>query len=465
MKMYSTSRAAVMSLRHLFLRAFSKFFLSSSPSLLKALQGIGHVHQPGPSLKDDVSEYRPELPVDILMDIFALLEIPDLLRAGAVCSTWHAAYTSLLSHGCYHRPQTPCLLYTSESDADNVACLYNLAEDRVYRLTLPELAIRSRYLIGSSNGWLVTADERSELHMVNPITGEQIALPPVTTIEQVKPILDDAGEIKEYELSHFSGEEVYRDPTILALNELRDDLYSKAFVFPDEASSGSYIVVLIHQPYELSFARTRDSKWTLLAARDSYEDCMYVDGVLYAVTGACRIDAFDLTGPTNLRKVIMEETKNFIYEHIYITKTSSGDLLLVWREQDVKGEGDVGEDAPEPDLSEIKMETRKITLYKVGMEAKQLVEINRLHDHVLFLGYSQTYCLGAEEYPSLKANHAYLTDSERHIAFWKRNCRDICVFNLESNSAEEIVLPQCWCSWPAPIWITPNLTMSSRLRE
>ena len=438
-----------MSLRHLFLRAFSKFFLSSSPSLLKA----------------DVSESRPELPVDILMDIFALLEIPDLLRAGAVCSTWHAAYSSLLSHGCYHRPQTPCLLYTSESDADNVACLYNLAEDRVYRLTLPELAIRSRYLIGSSNGWLVTADERSELHMVNPITGEQIALPPVTTIEQVKPILDDAGEIKEYELSHFSGEEVFRDPTILALNELRDDLYFKAFVFPDEASSGSYIVVLIHQPYELSFARTGDSKWTLLAARDSYEDCMYVEGVLYAVTGACRIDAFDLTGPTNLRKVIMEETKNFILEHIYITKTSSGDLLLVWREQDVKGEGDVGEDAPEPDLSEIKMETRKITLYKVDMEAKQLVEINRLHDHVLFLGYSQTYCLGAEEYPSLKANHAYLTDSERHIAFWKRNCRDICVFNLESNSAEEIVLPQCWCSWPAPIWITPNLTMSSRLRE
>ncbi|KAG2558336.1 hypothetical protein PVAP13_8NG121800, partial [Panicum virgatum] len=335
----------------------------------------------------------------------------------SVCSAWHAAW-SLRSHGCYQRPQTPCLLYTSESDADNVACLYNLTEDRVYRLTLPEPAIRSRYLIGSSNGWLVTADERSELHMVNPITGEQIALPPVTTIEQVKPILDDGGEIKEYDLSHFSGEEVYLDPSIHA---------------------------------EATFARARDSKWTRLPATAAYEDCIYVDGILYAVTGTCRIDAFDLTGPTNLRKVIMEKAKNYIYEHIYITKTSSGDLLLVWREQDVKVEGDVGEDAPERDISEIKMETRKITLYKVDMEAKELVEINRLHDHVLFLGYSQTYCLGAEEYPSLKANHVYLTDSERYIAFWKRNCRDICVFNLESNSVEEIVPPQFWCSWPAPI--------------
>ncbi|RLM68935.1 uncharacterized protein C2845_PM17G11860 [Panicum miliaceum] len=240
--------AAMMNLRHLFLRAFSKFFLSSSPSLLmKAVQRIEHVHPPGPSLKE-VSE-SPELPVDILMDIFELLEIPDTLRAGSACSSWNAAYTSLRSLGLYRRPQTPCLLYTSESDADNVACLYNLAEDRVYRLMIPEPAIHSRYLIGSSNGWLVTADERSELHMVNPITGEQIALPPVATIEQVKPILDDSGAIQEYELSHFCGEEVFLDPTTHALHELRDDLYLKAFVFSDGASSGGYIAVLIHEPY------------------------------------------------------------------------------------------------------------------------------------------------------------------------------------------------------------------------
>ncbi|KAG2558330.1 hypothetical protein PVAP13_8NG134500 [Panicum virgatum] len=344
------------------------------------------------------------------MDIFTLLEIPDLLRASSVCSSWNVAYTSLRSSGLYRQPQTPFLLYTTESDADNVACLYNLAEDRVYRLTLPEPAIRSWYLIGSSNGWLVTADERSELHMVNPITGERIALPPVTTIEQVKPILDDAGVIQEYELSHFSGEEVFRDPTIDALHEL-----------PTAA----------------------------------YEDCIYVDGVLYAVTAASGIDAFDLTGPTNLRKVIMEGTKNYIYEHIYITQTPSGELLVVWREQDAIVESD---DVP----ADIRKETRRITLYKVDMEAKELVEVDSLHDHALFLGYSQSYCVSAEEYPPLKANHVYLTDNERFIAFWKNiNCRDICVFNLESNTIEEVVPPQCWCSWPAPIWITPNLTKIS----
>ena len=186
-----------------------------------------------------------------------------------------------------------------------------------------------------------------------------------------------------------------------------------------------------------------------------------MDGILYAVTGTCRIDAFDLTGPTNLRKVIMEETENFIYEHVYITQTPSGELLLVWRDQNLKVKGDVGEDAPERDVSEFMEETKEIAVYKVDMEAKELVEINSLHDHVLFPGYSQSYCLGVEEYPSWKPGHVYLTDDEKYIAFSKSDRRDICVFNLESNSVEEIVPPWCWCSWPAPIWITPNLSKIS----
>ncbi|CAO2146917.1 unnamed protein product [Urochloa humidicola] len=152
----------------LFLRAFPKI-LPFSPSLPKALQRVELVHRPVMEAAI-VGTESAELPVDILMDIFALLEIPDLLRAGSVCSSWHAAYTNLRNTGSYQRHQTPCMLYTSESDADNVACLYNLAEERVYRVTLQEPPIRSRYLIGSSNGWLVTADERSELHIVNPIT-------------------------------------------------------------------------------------------------------------------------------------------------------------------------------------------------------------------------------------------------------------------------------------------------------
>lgn len=45
-------------------------------------------------------------------------------------------------------------------------------------------------LAGSSHGWVITVDERSEMHLVNIITREQTALPSVITFEQVAPICE-----------------------------------------------------------------------------------------------------------------------------------------------------------------------------------------------------------------------------------------------------------------------------------
>jgi len=158
---------------------------------------------------------RPKL--DVLEVILGKLEIPDLVRAGFVCCSWCNAYTSLRDLGRYKQSQTPCLFYTSKSTGDNVACLYSLVEKRVYKLTLPEPPIRSWILIGSSNGWLITADEGSELLLVDPFTSEQIALPLVVTIEHVKPIFDDSGTIHKFELSYYTGEKVYAAPEIYIL--------------------------------------------------------------------------------------------------------------------------------------------------------------------------------------------------------------------------------------------------------
>ncbi|CAN6381557.1 unnamed protein product [Urochloa humidicola] len=429
-----------------------------SPSLLKTLRADGDVHSP--VMEETAIVGIESLPVDILMDIFALLEIPDLVRAGCVCSSWHSAFTILRSSEIYRRPQTPCLLYTSESDGDNVACLYSLAEKRVYKLALPDTPIRRMHLIGSHNGCLVIADEMSELHIINPITGELVALPSVTTIEQVKPIFDHAGALQEYELSQYFGEEEIADPSFYAPDSLRDHLYAKAFVFPDPATE-SYIVALIHNPVnQLSFTRVGDSEWTWLPPSGDYEDCIYIDGVLYALRGTGAIDAFDLTGPNVSRKVFMDDMKHYVYERLYIVQTPSGDVLQVLREQDVAATDSQGKDDV-VDILEMRTETRKITVYKVDMAAKEFVRINSLNEHALFLGHNQSLCLAAEEFPHLKANHAYLTDNDGCIASFRSNCRNIGIFSLGNGSTEEIVPPQLWCSWPAAIWITPNLRKMS----
>ncbi|XP_047087215.1 probable F-box protein At4g22165 [Lolium rigidum] len=428
----------------LLLRVLPKL-LGLPPSLMKKSLERKHIHPA--HLEIEVGKL-PELPQDVLMDIFALLEIPDLMRASSICSSWRSIHTSLCSLGLYKRPQTPCLFYTSESAGESVGFLYSLAEKRSYKLTLPEPPIRTRYLIGSSNGWLVTADERSEMHLLNPITCEQIALPSVITIEHVTPIFNEAGALCMYRYSPDTVENCSDEPRSLALATLRNQLHLKAFVFYD-AFAGGHIVALIHNPYgQLSFARLGDNKWTWLPPHSGFQDCIYKDGLLYAVTWQGKIHAFDLRGPMVTTELIIDIVE--YYWDMYIVQAPCGDLLQIWRTR--KG----SEDAGPPSYV---TNTTDIQIYKVDTRAKKLVGINSLDDQVLLLGHNQTLCLSAQEYLQLKANRVYFTDDEEtYLSGWKDNRRDIGIFDLANSTCEELVSPQLWSNWPTPIWITPSLT-------
>jgi len=66
-------------------------------------------------------------------------------------------------------------------------------------------------------------------------------------------------------------------------------------------------VVLIHSPYgQLSFARSGDEKWTWLPQHTHIQDCIYKDGLLYAVTVLGEIVAFNLSGKMVTTDIIMD---------------------------------------------------------------------------------------------------------------------------------------------------------------
>jgi hypothetical protein len=442
------------SLCSLIFRVLPKLF-GGTPSSPKTFQQDEHVNSPpmGTALRT-----TPELPRDILMAIFAALEIPDLMRAASVCTSWRSAYSELRSLAKYKLSQTPCLFYTSESAGENVAFLYSLVEKRAYKLDLPEPPIRSRFLIGSSHGWLVTVDDRSEMHLLNPITSEQVALPSMITMEHLKPIFSKSGAVDKYELSRHTATNVWRRPSIYALSELRNHFHYKAFVFP-ETRKGSYIVVLIHEPdHQLSFARVGDDKWTWLPPHTEYEDCSYKDGLLYATTAVREIHVFDLSASVISVKVIMEMVQYVKCENMYIAQAPWGDLLNVWRYAQYYQDSD-----PETMTKQVV----EIKLYRVDTMSKKIVETKCLHDHVLFLGHNQSLCLSAKEYPTLKANHAYFTDNyELYLKGFRNNRRDIGVFDLQNNRSEDLVSPQLWSNWPCPVWITPSLAkMDLKLKK
>uniref|UniRef100_A0A0A9E327 KIB1-4 beta-propeller domain-containing protein n=1 Tax=Arundo donax TaxID=35708 RepID=A0A0A9E327_ARUDO len=141
-------------------------------------------------------------------------------------------------------------------------------------------------------------------------------------------------------------------------------------------------------------------------------------------------------------------------DNSYLIQAPWGELLHILRSETEDSNYD-----PKADPMTVVRHTGKIEIYKIDIEAHTVVEVDCLRDHALFLGHNQTLCLRAEEHPPLKANHAYFTDdSELWLMGYKNNRRDIGVFNLDNNNREELVSPQLWSNWPAPIWITPNLT-------
>jgi hypothetical protein len=400
-----------------------------------------------------------KLPEDVLPTILAALEVPDLLRAGCVCSSWRRACDSLRHErelGARIRPQTPCLLYTNASSGDSAAGLYSLAEEKPYTLALPDPPIRSCYLIGSAYGWIVTVDRRSELHLLNPITGDQIDLPSATTIEQVRPLRDCHGAVRLYEYSWSTATLTEGStPSVFRLHKLRDYVFQKAFLSSDP-STGAYTVVLIHNPYwQLSFARAGDDHWTWLPDGVMYADCVFKDdGLLYAMRVDGGIHAYDPSDPALKPRVVMDGFK-VGPGGIYIVQAPCGDLLQIHRdleypdEEDKEVPGDepdldppdddeyfsepdratseddaepawwsVSEDGAEPELDSMPLHEKVVfKVYRVDLTAKKFVEVSSLGDNVLFLGLNQSLCLCAKEYPELKGNHIYFTDDGECMAF------------------------------------------------
>ncbi|KAJ1299048.1 hypothetical protein BS78_01G502000 [Paspalum vaginatum] len=303
------------------------------------------------------------------------------------------------------------------------------------------------------------------MHLVNPVTGEQIALPSVITIEQVTPLFDDSGVICKYQYSPHTAESVIGPTLALDLGMLRNYLQHKALLFYD-TSAGSYIVVLIHGPWgQLSFARLGDKKWTWLPPHIDFEDCIYKDGLLYAVTTFGEIIAFDLSRTVPTSKIIMGRTyKRSAGERVYIAQAPWGDLLQVRRPLVLIREreriDEHGHSACAGRATTWKKNVR-MEIYKVCTATKKLVEINSLADHVLFLGHNQSQCSRAEEYPQLKPNHIYFTDDST-LVYYKPKVGFrlvIGVLNFENKSVEEIIWPRPWSNCMAPLLIIPNLGM------
>jgi hypothetical protein len=124
---------------------------------------------------------------DLLAMVMRSLDIIDLFHAGAVCTSWYAAYSAVRRVRIPIKDAAPCLLYSCADDDADTATLYSPSGGVAFKVRLLAPSFRSRHVVGSAHGWVVTADEASNLQALNPLTGAQVDLPPVTGFHHVEP--------------------------------------------------------------------------------------------------------------------------------------------------------------------------------------------------------------------------------------------------------------------------------------
>ncbi|CAO2149475.1 unnamed protein product [Urochloa humidicola] len=355
------------------------------------------------------------LPVELILMVMRAVDIPDLLRAGAVCPTWRAAYSEIRHARFPITNSSPCLLYSAAADDPDTATVYNPSTGDAFKVRLPSPEFRRRHVVGSGHGWIIAADEDSNLQAVNPLTGAQVDLPPATTLHNVEPSSDG------YNLS--GGE----DHIQVSRRQLRIQYYYRAYLSCSPSAGAACTVLLVHRPEgKISFARVGDGRWThirtasLLPPGYGYYSAAYNDndGLFYLLNCDHSVYTLDLNaapvvsaaairkiaeGVTGMFDPIADDTRYAQWGDIVLTPW--GDILLVWRCKDsrrlsspVHIPAGFENEVPRPYHETY---TEEVLIYKAAVNGQELVKIGSsgLREHALFLGFNASMCLSTKEFP------------------------------------------------------------------
>ncbi|KAI4969186.1 hypothetical protein ZWY2020_000100 [Hordeum vulgare] len=209
---------------------------------------------------------------------------------------------------------------------------------------------------GSST--VITADDRSHLILVNPITGAQVAMPPPETMHNVELRYGEGdGKLDGYDLIYVDTVPHPKiNPYGLSLEQGRFCFYMIVAMSCDP-SNENCIVVRVHMPENL-LSYARDSKWTWV---DTHEECKsYVDvcyhsgdGLFYALRGCGDVHTIDLRGPSALVNIVYKHKACYHTDSMYIVQAPWGDFFQIWRwDRYLEDDEEVGEDYDDSDLDE-----------------------------------------------------------------------------------------------------------------
>ncbi|KAJ4750001.1 hypothetical protein LUZ62_084406 [Rhynchospora pubera] len=335
--------------------------------------------------------------------------------------------------------------------------LYSISDKLHFKFDEPFL--HEKVFIGSQHGWLIVLDQHFEPTLVNPLTGESISLPSITTLQTGRPCYSINSNI----VSYFCRMEY--PPESPFLNSPFDECltqvgFRKVLVSsnPSISSSSFFAAALIGTLFPtLVVARPGENRWNLLREEEWYMDMMFrQDGKLLCLTNEGAIHEVELKND----KIVITEMAGPFHEdksafNMYLAEDCVGRVLAVKRDNDF---------STKPETCDVKV----FRFIGSNREESQWERVKSLDEEAIFVGANASITLAKQDIRGeIKPNTIYFTDewwqfigSERS----KRRPRDICSYNLTSNS----IKPCCpykhrRCTWPLPIWIdlpNPNLILN-----
>ncbi|KAM0915170.1 hypothetical protein ACQ4PT_011064 [Festuca glaucescens] len=119
-----------------------------------------------------------DLPIDLLIRIIDLLELPEAVAFRAVCPSWRSASREATTSVPPHSTPWLVSLAAEPLPGSKRSCkLWDPAAASELRSLLD--AERTFKLCGASHGWLIMANMLSDLVLYDPFTSALVPLPPI----------------------------------------------------------------------------------------------------------------------------------------------------------------------------------------------------------------------------------------------------------------------------------------------
>jgi hypothetical protein len=189
-------------------------------------------------------------------------------------------------------------------DKPETVQLFSIADRRGATVPAPKPALRDHLVVGSSHGWLATADARGQIYLVNPSTGEQHKLPHLSTMGVFLPstyyhdfslVNDRFLAIRYGHGAPFNGHwEAHARTTSYAAYQMRTLFCRKVVHSSSPVRPGTYAVMLVTE-WRIrapAFATADDPVWRLARSRDGVEDAIHHDGQFHSVSYAGVVEAW-----------------------------------------------------------------------------------------------------------------------------------------------------------------------------